>query len=721
MTMNISRRQMIKGAVASVPVAKIASIAFAAPTTPASTALSGTALVRDDFSKMTPGWLEYPMAVQGPAIQENQWIDSRAHKFGQWANGVADQDAWFSSMEPATGQHYMQQQWWKMPHDVSAVLVSGEDEWADYDYEALVRPLSFDGFAGIAFRYQTNLQYYTFGLFGGNTVQLNVQQLETKKFREPNWTVVASANFEYDTQQYYKLKVENRGSRVTCYLNSKKVLETNDAMYPGGKIGISANTPARFQDVKVDAAADVKTGISSRVHVRNAKLAELQMENPKPRLWKKFSTNGFGAASQVRFGDLNGDGVPEMLLAQNIQTVSKDAFDQLCCLTAVNTDGKILWQSGKPGKNYNNSILTNDNPFQIHDVDGDGKAEVVCIRDFQIQILNGQTGKIKKWCWMPKASPLPAKHGDNVMRPYELMLGDSLFFINVSGNANRQEIFVKDRYTNFYIFSNDLKLLWTGTGQTGHCPYIFDAGNGYDNLMIGYSLWDHTGKQLWSQDKNLKDHADSVAVVNMSVDPNAPPQVYSTGSDEGYLRFDYKDGKITSHQMIGHAQASSIAKYRMDLPGLQLMMIDFHWNPGVVLLYDSEGNILKTGEPIHNGSKLLPVNWRGDGQEFALLSSDPVYGGMVNGNLDRTVMFPNDGHPDLVAVPIDMTGDGRDDVVVWDDKSVWIYTQDRPFKGEKLYSPTRNPFYNFSNYSCIVSKPGWKDVPHVAPAPKLKA
>jgi rhamnogalacturonan endolyase len=47
---------------------------------------------------------------------------------------------------------------------------------------------------------------------------------------------------------------------------------------------------------------------------------------------------------------------------------------------------------------------------------------------------------------------------------------------------------------------------------------------------------------------------------------------------------------------------------------------------------------------------------------------------------------------------------------LWDEKSVWIYTQDRPFQGQRIYAPVRNPLYNMSNYSCIVSMPGWKNV-----------
>lgn len=713
MTMKLTRRDMLKGTAAAGSMAALAPAALATPPT---SAQSSTVLLRDDFSKMPSGWLTYPLANQGPAIQENQWMDSRARPFGNWFNGVADQDAWMVSVEAATDTHYMMMQLEKPAHDVRAVLMSGEDEWKDYDYEAKVRPLQYGGIAGIAFRYQTNLEYYVLGLTGGDTVSLEVQRIETHKFREPNWEVVKKAPFKYDTKQYHTLRVENRGNTIHCFVDGNKVFSVSDAIYPGGKVGMCAFIPARFTDVKCDAAAPVKSEIMSNIRSRNARISKLQSENPQPRLWKKFSVDGFGAANNVKFGDLNGDGIPEMLIGQNIQTVSRDAWDTISCLTAVDWNGKILWQSGKPGKP--NGLLTNDCPFQIHDIDGDGKAEVVCIRDFQLQILNGQTGKVKKWVWTPIQPPLPEKHGPNVMRPYELVLGDSLFFCNVSGDKNRTDILIKDRYTNFWIFNKNLELLWKGEGQTGHCPYMFDV-NGYDRIQIGYSMWDHTGKQLWSHDKDLKDHADSISVVNMTDDPSAPPQVYATGSDEGYLRFSY-DGKLLTHQMIGHAQASSIAKYRMDLPGLQLMMVNFHWNPGIMFQYDAQGNMLKHCEPIHNGSKMCPVNWRGDGQEFVLLSPDPKFGGMVDGNFDRCVMFPNDGHPDLTQFALDLTGDGRDEVVVWDEKSVWVYTQDRPFRGEKIYAPVRNPLYNFSNYSALVSLPAWKNAPRPAPAAPAK-
>ena len=117
---------------------------------------------------------------------------------------------------------------------------------------------------------------------------------------------------------------------------------------------------------------------------------------------------------------------------------------------------------------------------------------------------------------------------------------------------------------------------------------------------------------------------------------------------------------------------------------------------------------------------MLPVNWRGDGQEFILLSGNKREGGMIDGNLRRVVMFPDDGHPDLCASVMNLTGDARDEIILWNQEAVWIYTQDEPFEkwasraeagveANGIYTPTRNPHYNESNYRVSVSWPGWKE------------
>ncbi len=46
---------------------------------------------------------------------------------------------------------------------------------------------------------------------------------------------------------------------------------------------------------------------------------------------------------------------------------------------------------------------------------------------------------------------------------------------------------------------------------------------------------------------------------------------------------------------------------------------------------------------------------------------------------------------------IDLCGDDRDELVVWDYEKLWIYTQDDGEK-ETEYHPVKYPFYNASNY-----------------------
>ena len=82
---------------------------------------------------------------------------------------------------------------------------------------------------------------------------------------------------------------------------------------------------------------------------------------------------------------------------------------------------------------------------------------------------------------------------------------------------------------------------------------------------------------------------------------------------------------------------------------------------------------------------------------------------MIDGQLRRVMTFPADGHPELAADVLDLTGDPRDEIVLWDQENVWIYTQDRPPPSDRVYAPIRNPRYNGSNYRASISLPNWKE------------
>jgi hypothetical protein len=658
-------------------------------------------LFYDDFSRFPPGWLSQPVGQLNAAIQEYHYLAHRGVPLEPWANAIIHLDAWVVSDEE--GKPYLEQHTVNpLARIMNPIFITGDEEWSDYTVEVSVKPLSLDEMAGVVFRYHTNRHYYLFALTGGKKVRLALRLPLEKEFRVAEWRELGSAPFDYDVTRYYRLKVETSGERIRAFVDGKLLVEARDGELVRGKAGVTANIPARFMEFRVSAPDSVISAIQARTARREMELERLRAENPRPVVWKKFATPGFGAGRNVRFGDLDGDGQADMLIGQNIPRVRGDAFDHLSALTAVTLDGKVLWQLGRPDPR--NGLLANDTPFQIHDIDGDGRNEVVLIRDFQLQVLEGATGRLLRRTWVPE---IPAGMEE---RPYKLNHGDSIAFFDLAGRGRRQEILIKDRYRHFWVYDNTLKLLWSGSGQTGHYPYPFDVnGDGREEILIGYALWSPDGKLLWSRDADFRDHADGIAMGNFSGDPKAPPRVYACGSDEGYILLD-KDGNTLKHVRIGHAQSPSIAKYRMDVPGLQLMTINYWRNPGIISLFDSDGNLLLQGEPIHSGSPILPVNWRGDGQEFAMLSANVREGGLIDGLLRRVVMFPDDGHPDLAFYVADLTGDARDEIVVWDTERVWIYTQDRPFTGRRIYAPVRNPDYNESNYRTTVSLPRWKNV-----------
>ncbi len=672
----------------------------------------GDVLLREDFSRFPVGHLSWPFGQLNPAIQEYHYFAHRGVPLGPWGSSIGYLDSWAVGEED--GESYLEMHLGPenirmIPKLFAPSFVAGDPEWSDTAVEVSMKPLSTDDFAGLVFRYHTNRHHYLFSLVGGKQARLAVRQADETEYRAIGWRVLGEAPFAYDTTRYYRLRVENEGMKIRCYVDGKLLVSAEDGELIRGKAGVSALVPARFKDFRVTAGPAARREIEARVRTREAELLALRAENPRPRLWKTFETPKFGCGRNVRFGDLDGDGRPEMLFAQIVAKVDTGNFIEASCLTAVTLDGRVLWQLGRP--NPRNGLLTSDTPFQIHDLDGDGRAEVLLVKDFKLRVLDGATGREKRSIFLP---PVPEEYRKKQLelkeRPHELNAGDSISFFDLSGKGRRSEILVKDRYRYFWVYDQDLKPLWSGSGQLGHFPYPFDSdGDGKDEIYIGYAMWSPEGTQRWSRDQELKDHQDGVAVGNFSGDPNAAPRAYYVGSDEGFLVFDIR-GKLLRHERVGHCQNMTVAKLRTDVPGLQLAAINFWKNPGILTVFDADGNRIVQAEPAHHGSLLLPVNWRGDGREFLLLSGNVREGGMLDGRLRRVVMFPDDGHPDLAAAVMDLTGDARDEVLLWDQERVWIYTQDRPFAGEKIYAPVRNPTYNESNYRAQVSTPGWKAV-----------
>lgn len=118
----------------------------------------------------------------------------------------------------------------------------------------------------------------------------------------------------------------------------------------GGKAGITADSPTRFMDFLIQVSPETEKGIAA-VRREQEKRQEAEMaRHPKMKLWKKLDLKNFGTSRQIRFGHLKGDSSWQVVFAQMQKRVSRDAYGFISCLTAMDLDGRVLWQLGEPSE-----------------------------------------------------------------------------------------------------------------------------------------------------------------------------------------------------------------------------------------------------------------------------------------------------------------------------------------------------------------------------------
>ena len=655
--------------------------------------LTDDILLEDDFSLLQVSLFSAPVG----AHTEYHYLPEAAPK-GNWtvacfSSEGGSQRAW--QVEAADGKHVMVQTFNNTKRHTHPILVAGDPLWTDYTVRVQFSPQSTQGQSGLVFRYRNSRCYYFFGLEEQQAV-LKAVAHETG-FHQPDERVLAQQTCMWEPGKPYIATVTVEGNHIRAEIGGLAVLEAEDRTLRAGKVGLLADTPTRYNKVKVTATAASREQFHILRDRRERELQELREANPRPVVWKKIKTAGFGVGRNLRFGDLTGNGQIDVLIGQVIHHGPGDQYSELGCLTAMTFDGEALWRVGKPDPSHDR--LTNDVGFQIHDIDGDGRNEVIYCMNFEIVVADGATGRVKYKAPTPLSKP-PANR-------YPRILGDCLFFCDLRGNGAPRDMIIKDRYWHFWALNAQLEPLWEGNCRTGHYPFAFDTdSDGHDELAIGYALFDHDGTPLWNLEDRVNDHADGVAIVNFGDNRAAPPRLFYTASDEGVLIADLH-GHILKRHRIGHAQNPAIANFRPDLPGLQAVTINFWGNQGILHFFDAEGTIYHDCEPNPFGSMCLPVNWTGQPGEYFVHSPNVRWGGMFDGWGRCVVQFPDDGHPDMCNAALDVTGDCRDEIVVWDANEIWVYTQEDNSKAGKLYKPERNPLYNYSNYQATVSLPGW--------------
>ncbi len=571
-------------------------------------------------------------------------------------------------------------------------IVAGDSIWTNYSVRFTFTPYELMDKCGIMFRYQNDRCYYFFGM-EGNMLMVKLIQHATAPYR-PFEKVLASRSFNWQAGSEYEGYITLRDDKIYVQVNDSINLVAIDDTYQQGKIGLLSDVKANFNSIKVSMLKSEKRKLNRH---RNQIASQMMMrlnENTDAVLLDSISTDDFGSGNMPRFGDLNMDGETDIVLVQHVKN---GGDSRIACLTAMTTTGEILWQNGTPL--MSNQLPVEDFPMQIHDINGDGSREVIYISESKINILKGESGKrIRRRVSLPGALRVSGRKSGKEK---------SIFFCDLQGKGRDSDMIVIDGGGMIYAYNERMRLLWSNHVDNASYPAAEDIDfDGKDEIATGYSLIDHDGSVIWDVKDQYGSRVKEIAIVSPNPSADSTLKIVYGAGDWGSIVLDQSGEKIVHHP-IGNIQSISIGNFRNDLQGLEMVTSNFWGSQGIINLYDSQGEIYQSLEPGPFGSQCLPVNWRGDGEEYFLLNASSGDGGLYDGYGKLVVVLPDDGHPDLSNVVLDIYGDSRDEIITWDQKNIWIYTQgDNPRKGVS-YKPIRSPGYNTSLHQSMVSIPDW--------------
>ena len=211
---------------------------------------------------------------------------------------------------------------------------------------------------------------------------------------------------------------------------------------------------------------------------------------------------------------------------------------------------------------------------------------------------------------------------------------------------------------------------------------------------MGYTVIHPGGELIYDVGEHIGDRCNGISVSEMRV------------GEQLTLYYDFT-GHLLKQNILGHVGHLGVAELDMEMQGLEVISSNKWGSKGLAHVMDAGGNFISSFLPPSGVFRCQTVNWKGDGEEFFMTSADTIGGGLYDGNGELAVAFPSDGHPMAYYTATDLTGDARDELLLWNATELWIYTQnDNPRMGN-TYKPRRIPLYNFSMHQMTRSTPVW--------------
>jgi len=644
-----------------------------------------TTVFTDGFQGLEPGDRPY-FDSSDPAF----CYDARRGKLGNWsvASSLRKDNfdrAWVVRNEG--GENYLAQTFTNLNDKNSPLslvthpmIVAGEDLWSDYSIDVGFTPQAKFDKCGVVFAYKHSADYYFFGV-EGNTVTLKHIEQSVTPLR-PNETTLAFRPLVWSPGERLNATIAVRRNKVTTILNDSINMYVEGASL-SGKIGLISDLPAKFHSVEVKLLSGEQRKLSRRERQIARRSEIYQSNHPEMVPWKKFDSGEFGTNMNIRLGDLNGDGNKEIVF------VRPDASgSQVGSVSVINLDGELLWQYGKL---VNLDGCTGaELPVQVHDLDGDGSREVIFVRNGRVYILEGRTGK-------------------QIRRTRIPVTGDfqSLIFGDLMGTGRDNCILLSDRKNLLVALNEKGEMIWEQHTTSGSQPMVYDMDkDGRHEVLMGYSVINPEGELIYDVGAHIGDQCSGVSVYEMIDREQVTPCLVYAAGDWGLIYYDF-DGHLLKQNILGHVSHVGIAELDAESPGLEVIASNRWGSQGLAHVMDANGSVRTSFQPELGVIRCQTVNWKGDGEEFFISSADTLSGGLFDGAGQLSVAFPADGHPVSFYLATDLTGDARDEIILWDTNELWIYTQDDNPRMGSTYSPRRVPLYNHSMHQMTRSTPQW--------------
>lgn len=451
--------------------------------------------------------------------------------------------------------------------------------------------------------------------------------------------------------------------------------------------------------------------------------AGAQQPTDGAELIQTIDFKGAGGCPGLRLGDINGDGRYEIVVGQPLPQSSLDAHtpQEVVRVTAFNLTGEVLWQYTRPGNpSLSDHTASSDIPMQVYDLDGDGTAEVLAnFSRREMTVLNGIDGSIKRTIPLPQGTSARGPSGAN----------DCIIIANLRGTEWPQDFIVKTRYTQIWgIDGRDGTVLWTYKKGSGddlcHFGYAFNADDDpMDEYISGWQMLDHDGDVLWRA-RNLTMHIDAVTVGDLDANPDNGLEVI-LGSQVGVaVRASngeelWRDNSTTSNgQGIQHI---AMGDYDSTSEGLEVAMLErigprTDYGRDANIFVSSTGSLLWKENRTGNDYGWLSVteritNWDGTGRDRILCYRRTFTGPTIytaRGEIVAT--FDHPGENIDFVMHADLCGDEREEVIVYNETTAWIYANggcdlSEPPPGQPIL-PQNRRLYNWTIYS------GWEAVDH---------